>query len=260
RFLVIIPQHLQSIGADLYCTPGQIGHFLYYFKATHRLLPSPLLFPSQFSIDSYVYSTHFHPRPPRPHIHIHLHLHLHLQNHNPLPVHHRPNNLLLHPHIRQAHRHALRPAPPQPPPPTNDTGKPARHFNTSRTLKAVNDSSTIDFAYLPESGSDAQASNQAFRVPILPGREASDAVKARNTEAETPVFIPVVSTASADDTHIHAPSALSETTSDLQGLASSVAKTLQTRSEGEGMTKQILNDLWEDIVELGQGGKPLAKA
>ncbi|KAH3964051.1 hypothetical protein HBH70_073950 [Parastagonospora nodorum] len=146
------------------------------------------------------------------------------------------------------------------PPPTNDTGKPARHFNTSRTLKAVNDSSTIDFAYLPESGSDAQASNQAFRVPILPGREASDAVKARNTEAETPVFIPVVSTASADDTHIHAPSALSETTSDLQGLASSVAKTLQTRSEGEGMTKQILNDLWEDIVELGQGGKPLAKA
>lgn len=75
------------------------------------------------------------------------------------------------------------------------------------------------------------------------------------------VFIPVVSTASADNTHIHAPSALSETTAtDLQGLASSVVEKFQTRAEGEGMTKQILNDLWEDIVELGQGGKPVAKA
>lgn len=46
------------------------------------------------------------------------------------------------------------------------SAQPTRHFNTSRTLKAVNDSSTIDFAYLPESTVEAEALN--VRVPLLP--------------------------------------------------------------------------------------------
>lgn len=47
-----------------------------------------------------------------------------------------------------------------------DEPKQVRHFNTSRTLKAVNDTSTIDFAYLPavEDGLD----HSMIRVPILP--------------------------------------------------------------------------------------------
>jgi hypothetical protein len=35
------------------------------------------------------------------------------------------------------------------------------------------------------------------------------------------------------------------------GVASSVASKLKKPAEGEGMTKQILSDLWEDIVALG---------
>lgn len=45
--------------------------------------------------------------------------------------------------------------------------KPVRHFNTSRTLKAVNDSSTIDFAFLPDFDPD-NADAVQIRVPLLP--------------------------------------------------------------------------------------------
>ncbi|EXJ59111.1 hypothetical protein A1O7_06542 [Cladophialophora yegresii CBS 114405] len=53
---------------------------------------------------------------------------------------------------------------------------PQRHFNTSRVLKAVGDTSTIDFAYLPklfeESWGPAPA---AIRVPILPNIQSDHA-------------------------------------------------------------------------------------
>lgn len=49
---------------------------------------------------------------------------------------------------------------------------------------------------------------------------------------------------------------------DFQGLASGVASSVASRVkksvDGEGMTKQILSDMWEDIVALG--GKQGAKA
>jgi len=46
---------------------------------------------------------------------------------------------------------------------------PQRHFNTSHALKAVNDSSTIDFAYLPKLFEAAYGPQPAeIRVPILP--------------------------------------------------------------------------------------------
>jgi hypothetical protein len=154
-------------------------------------------------------------------------------------------------------------------------------------MKAVNDSSTMDFMFIPEFDAETKGSGRAMRVPILPGTQASEKVKETVTEAENPVsslrfpqcpahlhlsivinthfqvFIPTISTASADGTHIHAPSAMSEMTNsdsvDFQGLASGVASTVASkvreRVEGEGMTKQILSDMWEDIVELaGKGG------
>jgi hypothetical protein len=74
-----------------------------------------------------------------------------------------------------------------PVPDTSDTGKPVRHFNTSRSLKAVKDSSTIDFMYIPDFNPDLQVSSGSLRVPILPWMQASEATKAELTEAETPV-------------------------------------------------------------------------
>jgi hypothetical protein len=43
-----------------------------------------------------------------------------------------------------------------------------RQFNTSRSLKSVGDSSTIDFAYLPDFDPDAGLPAPIVRVPLLP--------------------------------------------------------------------------------------------
>jgi hypothetical protein len=65
-------------------------------------------------------------------------------------------------------------------------------------------------------------------------------------------MLPTIYTVAADFTHIHAPSAMSEVSdsnhSDFQGLASAVVSRLPKPSEVEGMTKQILTGLWEDLA------------
>ncbi|EXJ86143.1 hypothetical protein A1O1_06513 [Capronia coronata CBS 617.96] len=53
---------------------------------------------------------------------------------------------------------------------------PQRHFNTSRELKAVHDTSTIDFAYLPKLYDDVVGPvPAAIRVPILPDVDSGSA-------------------------------------------------------------------------------------
>lgn len=49
------------------------------------------------------------------------------------------------------------------------TSAPSRQFNTSRELKAVNDSSTIDFAYLPAFDPDMDVTAANIRMPIITG-------------------------------------------------------------------------------------------
>lgn len=62
--------------------------------------------------------------------------------------------------------------------------KPSRHFNTSRELKSINDSSTIDFAYLPRLFDGSLDPPPAgIRVPILPH---IDSVEAQSTLARNP--------------------------------------------------------------------------
>jgi SAP domain len=64
---------------------------------------------------------------------------------------------------------------------------PSRHFNTSRELKSVNDSSTIDFAYLPKLFDGSLDPPQAgIRVPILPHIDSAEAQStlSRNPELE----------------------------------------------------------------------------
>lgn len=50
-------------------------------------------------------------------------------------------------------------------------------------MRAVGDTSTIDFMYIPEFDPD-MGSAPVLRVPILPFTEASESVKAHATEAE----------------------------------------------------------------------------
>lgn len=69
---------------------------------------------------------------------------------------------------------------------SNDASKaPIRHFNTSRELKQVNDTSTIDFAYLPDvlSPENVDIYSQV-RVPILPDLDASSSTSYSNAALE----------------------------------------------------------------------------
>lgn len=63
-----------------------------------------------------------------------------------------------------------------------------RHFNTSRTLKKVHDTSTIDFAFLPDIDPD---NVEAFemRVPIIPTNFSPTRTGAHAHEVEEIVSI-----------------------------------------------------------------------
>lgn len=72
-------------------------------------------------------------------------------------------------------------------PDTTDTGKIVRHFNTSRSMKAVNDSSTIDFMFIPDFDPDTRSAPVQIRVPILPWTDVSETTKASIAEPEQQV-------------------------------------------------------------------------
>lgn len=57
-----------------------------------------------------------------------------------------------------------------------------RHFNTSRSLKAVKDSSTIDFAYIPDFDPDTRSAPVELRVPILPQNTSANVAAAEEPE------------------------------------------------------------------------------
>lgn len=67
-----------------------------------------------------------------------------------------------------------------------ESSTPVRHFNTSRALKTVNDSSTIDFAYLPDFDPDnlEASSTLQLRVPLLPDNFSPLRTEAHAPEAE----------------------------------------------------------------------------
>ncbi|KAF2086042.1 hypothetical protein K490DRAFT_66968 [Saccharata proteae CBS 121410] len=150
----------------------------------------------------------------------------------------------------------------RPTPPATDPKTGERHFNTSRSLKAVNDTSTIDFAYMPES-LPKEAPNQILRVPLLP--QVSFNVRGRDELMEeleeAPPMRPEISTVSADSTHIFAPSALTDVTDnsaiDFQGMATAVsdaAKRLRSTpavkevEESASVIKTVWNDLLDDLM------------
>ncbi|KAF4551796.1 Hypothetical protein D9617_12g036860 [Elsinoe fawcettii] len=75
-----------------------------------------------------------------------------------------------------------------------------RSFNTSRTLKANNDSSTIDFAYLPSFSSPASLPDDALlsRVPIIRADFARAAGRGLEEDEVKPVMKAVISSSSLD--------------------------------------------------------------
>jgi len=136
---------------------------------------------------------------------------------------------------------------------TQDTAKPVvRHFNTSRTLKSVNDSSTIDFAYFPDLHASGIPDPYAFvRVPVLPDVSAS--ISPRATEEVPVVMRPEINVMSMD--RVFLPMAeLSDDHAmniDFHALADRVTSNLQRIKapveESAGAVKQLLNDMVDDV-------------
>lgn len=142
-----------------------------------------------------------------------------------------------------------------------DTGRPVRQFNTSRSLKSVGDSSTIDFMYIPEFDPDLSSGQAQIRVPILPWLNPSAATKAAAAEVDEPVMIPTIHTVAADGTHIHAPSAMADVSDsqhfDYQGMAASAVNKLTGNVEGgSGMARQLWTGLMDDLFPKGGSPKP----
>lgn len=55
-----------------------------------------------------------------------------------------------------------------PVPEATETGNKVRRFNTSRSRKSVGDTSTLDFAYIPDFDPETRSAPLGVRVPILP--------------------------------------------------------------------------------------------
>jgi len=55
-----------------------------------------------------------------------------------------------------------------PVPEATETGNKVRRFNTSRSRKAIKDSSTMDFTYIPDFDPETRSAPLGVRVPILP--------------------------------------------------------------------------------------------
>jgi hypothetical protein len=85
----------------------------------------------------------------------------------------------------------------------------SRPFSASQARKATRDSSTIDFAYMPQFELRTPRHSEVLRVPILPSNSTAPG---RSDEADEAVIRPEITTVSASGTHIDNPSAMSEVT------------------------------------------------
>lgn len=129
-----------------------------------------------------------------------------------------------------------------------------RHFNTSRTLKAVGDSSYIDFAYLPQSTLNTPT-EEIFRVPILPNNYRDPAPHHEAEIESAPVMKAEISTMSADAVFLPM-SELSDGHAmniDFHAMADRVAANFKRMAkvpeeEQAGLMKQIWGDIVDDML------------
>ncbi|MCJ1390057.1 hypothetical protein MMC18_002915 [Xylographa bjoerkii] len=142
-----------------------------------------------------------------------------------------------------------------------------RHFNTSRSLKAVNDSSTIDFAYMPQFTLGQTSPPEIMRIPLLPDNYDPPRRSAAHQEAMEPVIRPTIETASADGTNVV--SAMSEVTDnhsveiDMFDLTKQVGKAakgmvennVESVKQSGGMVREVWGGFVDDLL-----GKKMAKA
>lgn len=137
-----------------------------------------------------------------------------------------------------------------------------RQFNTSRAQKAVNDSSTVDFAYLPSLADiDPPAPRADLRIPVLP-----DAYNHHETPQDTSSPMrPQVYTVSGEGAEVSV-SPMTEVVDNLSvdidpfSLTETVGKSRfeaeleqKQKTSGEpGIVRELWSGMWEDIFNPKQ--------
>ncbi|MCJ1283390.1 hypothetical protein MMC26_002718 [Xylographa opegraphella] len=136
----------------------------------------------------------------------------------------------------------------------SESGTPAsRHFNTSRSLKAVNDSSTIDFAYMPQFTLGQTSPPEIMRIPLLPDNYEPLRHSIAHQEAMEPVIRPTIETASADSSNVV--SAMSEVTdNDSVEIDMFGEFWLQSsRHRPSSLTSSLISDLTKQVGKAAKG-------
>jgi len=146
---------------------------------------------------------------------------------------------------------------------SKDGPAPVRHFNTSRTLKAVNDTSTIDFAFMPELADPDNMETTMVRVPIIPTNFSPPRTGVHAPEAEeTVVMKPQISAMSADSVFL--PMAeMSDGHSlniDFHAMADKVAFSLRRMKVPAEEQAGLMKRIWSDMVDDMLGNKKPATA
>lgn len=142
-----------------------------------------------------------------------------------------------------------------------------RSFHTTRFVR-VHDTSTIDYAYMPQFELAESSHPEVLRIPLLPDNDSSLRNGDDLGESVEPVIRPEISTVSADSTHIDNPSAMSEVTDnhsielDPYDLTSKVtaaaAKIVQVPAENSkepGLVTDIWNGFLDDLLGSGKHSK-----
>ncbi|KAM0711511.1 hypothetical protein Q7P35_000877 [Cladosporium inversicolor] len=146
---------------------------------------------------------------------------------------------------------------------TDSPSTPIRHFNTSRALKSVNDSSTIDFAYLPDFDPDnvEASSTLMMRVPIMPDNFSPVRTGAHAPEVET--IVPKAEIVSASPFSIVLPMSDSHDGHangiDFHAVTDFMTSAVKKPVEKQvGVVKEIWNSMLDDV--MGAGGKRASPA
>ncbi|KAI4087668.1 MAG: hypothetical protein LQ344_006623 [Seirophora lacunosa] len=144
-----------------------------------------------------------------------------------------------------------------------------RPFHESEKQQWRSDTSSIDFAYMPQHTLDEAAPPEVMRIPLLPHNFFPPRAEQGLGEAIDDVIRPEISLVSASSTHIESPSAMSEVTDnhavdvdpyDLTNKVTAAAtKTVEdamNRRREEGTVRELWSGLLDDLF----GSRRMSKA
>ncbi|KAJ8608232.1 hypothetical protein MRB53_039763 [Persea americana] len=131
-----------------------------------------------------------------------------------------------------------------------------RQFNTSSSLQASRDASTIDFFYFPAVQHEEDANADLIRVPIMPDNYDPPRTGAHAPEAEFVVHKPEINTMSLDS--VYMPMAENHDGHgmgvDFHAVADRIASNLNKMKvpveEQASMMKQLWSDMVDDVLGL----------